>query len=207
MGLQQFWDERYSQPGYAYGTAPNVFFRQQIDKLTPGRLLMPAEGEGRNGVYAAQRGWQVDAFDISEKGREKALRLAQQAGVSMRYWVGDLDSLSFPESHYDAIGLIFAHFPASRRRVYHQRLVQLLKPGGRIILEGFSKAHLTYQQRNPAVGGPQDEKVLFSKRELTEDFQGLQLEFLGECEVTLQEGIYHVGQGKVIRLVALKPLP
>ncbi|SFV35172.1 class I SAM-dependent methyltransferase [Thermoflavifilum thermophilum] len=206
MGLQQFWDERYSQPEYAYGKEPNSFFREQIDLLQPGRLLMPAEGEGRNAVYAARKGWQVDAFDISEKGREKALRLAQEAAVYIHYQVGDLDTLHFPEANYDAIGLIFAHFPASRRSAYHRHLVRLLKPGGTIILEGFSKAHRAYQQKHPGVGGPQDEKVLFSLEEIAEDFQGLQFKRLEECEVHLQEGLYHVGLGKVIRMVASKPL-
>jgi SAM-dependent methyltransferase len=206
MGLQQFWDERYSKAEYAYGKEPNAFFREQIDYLQPGKLLMPAEGEGRNGVYAARKGWLVDAFDISEKGREKALQLAQEMGVQINYLVGDLDTLSFPENHYDLIGLIFAHFPASRRRAYHQRLVHFLKPGGVIVLEGFSKAHRAYQQKNPAVGGPQEIQVLFSIEEITSDFYGLQINRLEECEISLQEGLYHVGQGKVIRMVASKPL-
>ncbi|QOR75892.1 MAG: class I SAM-dependent methyltransferase [Thermoflavifilum sp.] len=205
MGLQQFWDERYSQPEYAYGREPNVFFREQIEPLQPGRLLMPAEGEGRNGVYAARKGWMVDAFDISEKGREKALRLAEEMGVAIHYLVGDLDSLSFPENHYDLIGLIFAHFPASRRNAYHRHLVRLLKPGGTIILEGFSKAHRDYQRKNPGVGGPQDEQVLFSIEEIADDFQELDIKRLEACEISLQEGLYHVGQGSVIRMVASKP--
>jgi len=97
MGLQQFWDERYSQPEYAYGREPNVFFREQIEPLQPGRLLMPAEGEGRNGVYAARKGWVVDAFDISEKGREKALRLAEEMGVAIHYQVGIWIVYPFPK--------------------------------------------------------------------------------------------------------------
>ncbi|MCL6523882.1 MAG: class I SAM-dependent methyltransferase [Thermoflavifilum sp.] len=206
MSVAQFWDERYGQPEYVYGKQPNKFFQEQIDQLSPGRILLPAEGEGRNGVYAAQKGWRVDAFDISAKGRHKALQLAAAAGVSIHYQVGDLDHLSFTPASYDVVGLIFAHFPASHRRQYHRQLMGLLKPGGRIILEGFSKAHRAYQQENPHVGGPQEEKLLFSQEELLEDFAGLDIVLLEEPEVSLQEGLYHIGKGRVIRLIALKPL-
>jgi len=84
--------------------------------------------------------------------------------------------------------------------------VRLLKPGGTIILEGFSKAHRDYQRKNPTVGGPQDEQVLFSIEEIADDFQELDIKRLEACEISLQEGLYHVGQGSVIRMVASKPL-
>ena len=75
---EQFWNERYAQKEYVYGKAPNAFFKSVIDQLKPGRLLVPGAGEGRDAVYAATLGWQVDAFDSSETGREKALSLAQE---------------------------------------------------------------------------------------------------------------------------------
>ena len=45
-----FWDDRYSQPEYVYGVKPNEFFAEQIQKLTPGEIILPCEGEGRNAV-------------------------------------------------------------------------------------------------------------------------------------------------------------
>lgn len=70
------WNERYSTDEFAYGEEPNAYFKEQLDKLNAGAILFPAEGEGRNAVFAATRGWRVAAFDISTEGKKKALRLA-----------------------------------------------------------------------------------------------------------------------------------
>ena len=92
-----FWDARYEGETYAYGTEPNAYFRQQLDALPPGRLLLLAEGEGRNAVYAAKRGWQVTAVDFSDEGRAKALRLAVAQGVRLDYQVADLTALGWQQ--------------------------------------------------------------------------------------------------------------
>ena len=92
---QAFWNQRYQADDYAYGTSPNVFFKEQLDKLPAGSILLPADGEGRNGVYAAERGWQVSAFDLSREGKRKAEALAAKRGVSLRYLVGTLDDTGF----------------------------------------------------------------------------------------------------------------
>ena len=55
--MKEFWDTRYAEIDFAYGKTPNTFFKDSIDKLTPGKLLLPADGEGRNAVYAATKGW------------------------------------------------------------------------------------------------------------------------------------------------------
>ena len=88
--MQQFWNERYQENEHVYGEAPNAFFKSFIDPLQPGTLLLPAEGEGRNAIYAASRGWVVEAFDYSEVAREKALKRAASKGVSIRYDLQDM---------------------------------------------------------------------------------------------------------------------
>ncbi|MEZ4773929.1 MAG: class I SAM-dependent methyltransferase [Bacteroidia bacterium] len=198
--MKEFWNSRFGAEEYAYGEAPNVFFKQQLDALPPGKLLMPAEGEGRNAVYAATRGWQVTAFDISEEGRKKALRLAAKRGTSLEYLIHSFGEADFPEM-FDCIGLIYAHAPANLRPVHHLKAVSFLRPGGTIILEGFSKAQL-----GKPSGGPQDISMLFSEEELRKDFSGLaNLEIWYE-ETSLDEGAYHKGEASLIRLVGKKPL-
>ena len=93
---QAFWNQRYQTDDYAYGTSPNVFFKEQLDKLSAGSILLPADGEGRNGVYAAERGWQVSAFDLSREGKRKAEALAAQRGVPLRYLVGTTPVFRLP---------------------------------------------------------------------------------------------------------------
>lgn len=202
--MEDFWNDRYGQKDYAYGTTPNVFFAQQLRKLKPGTILMPAEGEGRNAVHAAQQGWTVSAFDISQAGREKALRLAMECGVDIQYQIGDPDQLSWPEASFDAVALIFAHFPAPLRSGYHVQIASWLKPGGTLILEAFSKKHLQHNSRNPKAGGPKDPAMLFSTEEIRKDFPNMEIEQLEEVEVVMQEGEYHVGLSSVLRFVGRK---
>jgi len=136
------WNERYSDPEYAFGKEPNSFFKMEIQNLKPGKILLAAEGEGRNAVFAALNGWDVSAFDISEEGKKKALRLAEDKGVTIDYRVGELPELGFDESGFDTLALIFAHFPAPIRLAYHQMLDTLVKKGGFVLFEAFGKKHL-----------------------------------------------------------------
>jgi len=69
-----FWNERYIAEEYVYGKEPNFFFFRNFinQKLqTPGKLLLPAEGEGRNAIFAAGHGYQVTAFDFSPDGKKR----------------------------------------------------------------------------------------------------------------------------------------
>jgi ubiquinone/menaquinone biosynthesis C-methylase UbiE len=198
------WNERYSAAEYAYGTEPNEYLKQQLTNISAGTILFPAEGEGRNAVFAASIGWQVTAFDQSTEGQRKALELAAGKGISIDYLVGEFAEMQFPQAHFDAIALIYAHFPAATKLDYHKKLSSWLKPGGLLIFEAFSKKHLEYRQKNPAVGGPNDEAMLFSIPEITESFSNYEVLELIETTVNLQEGLYHNGEGSVIRFTGRK---
>lgn len=202
---KDFWDERYGARAYAYGELPNVFFREQLLKLSPGRILLPAEGEGRNAIFAARHGWEVVAFDQSNAGRDKALRLAEKYGVAIEYLVGEFQTLSFAKQHFDALGLIYAHFSAEAKSEYHRMLNTYLRPGGTVVFEAFSKSHLTYNTQNPAAGGPKNVDMLFSEEELRADFPHYEMLHLQEEIIQLKEGLFHNGQSAVVRMVAKKP--
>lgn len=199
--MKEFWDQRYAADDYAYGEAPNEFFRASLEGLTPGRILLPADGEGRNGVFAATLGWEVVSFDISDEGRAKALHLAEKKGVSIEYQVVSMDEVDFPPASFDAVALIYAHFPESVRRAWHRRISEWLRPGGRLIMEAFSKGHLPYVMADGRVGGPRDLSMLYTVEDIREDFSGFREVMSEECEVELTEGAFHVGKGKVVRWV------
>lgn len=200
----QKWDDRYRDSEYAFGKAPNLFFEEWLRKLTPGSILLPAEGEGRNGVFAATLGWKVTAFDLSSEGKSKAIQLAEENDVSLQYIVGDFEHLDFDTEAFDVIGLVYAHFPPDKRHTFHKKLTQYLKPGGVIILEAFSKEHLPYRNSNPSVGGPTDINALYSEEEVIDDFSDFQVMHLSQEEITLNEGKFHIGEGSVIRYVGKK---
>lgn len=198
------WNERYRKPEYAYGIEPNNFLKEQLGKLEPGTILLPADGEGRNGVYAATLGWTVSAFDLSVEGQKKALKLAAANDVKVDHHVGELGTLPYKPGQFDAIALIYAHFPAALKSIYHTAVDGYLRTGGTIIFEAFSKAHIQYNAKNPKVGGPKDLAVLFSMDELRTDFKNYEVLELEETEIELKEGVYHNGIGSVIRFVGRK---
>ncbi len=197
--MKNFWDERFAGSNYVYGTAPNTFFKQELDKLTPGKLLLPGEGEGRNAVYAAQQGWQVLAFDSSSEGRKKALQLASNHQVELNYQLASYESMPITAEAFDCIGLVYTHLPPIPRQALHQKLAAGLKPGGTLIMETFSKAQI-----NNNTGGPRDINMLFSKEELAADFSSFSHLQFEELEMELDEGDFHQGHSALIRLIGVK---
>ncbi|EZH74630.1 methyltransferase [Aquimarina atlantica] len=202
--MNQKWDNRYKDQEFAYGKEPNVFFKEWLQKFEPGSILMPADGEGRNGVFAAKLGWKVTSFDLSIEGQSKAIQLAKENHVILDYVVGNLEQLKFQRETFDTIGLIYAHFSAEKKSAFHKKLNDYLKEGGIIILEAFSKNHIPLRKLNPKVGGPNDIDMLYSKEEIIADFKNYEIIVLKEEEILLNEGKYHIGKGSVIRFVARK---
>ena len=198
------WNDRYSKEEFAYGEEPNNYLKEQLSKLLVGTILFPAEGEGRNAVYAAQIGWTTTAFDISNEGKNKALKLAEKNNVIIDYKVGKLEALQFNIGQFDAIALIYAHFPADIKSHYHKTLDKYLKVNGTIIFESFSKKHIDYVTANEKVGGPKDIDSLFSIEEIKADFPNYEFIELEEKEIELSEGLFHNGTGSVIRFVGRK---
>ena len=198
------WDERYSTEEFAYGKEPNQYLKEQLKELPAGKILFPAEGEGRNAVFAARLGWSVSAFDISAGGKAKAMKLALANHVTIDYQVGELQNLNYLPEQFDALALIYAHFPADIKSAYHKTLQQYLRKGGIIIFEAFSKKHIDYLAKNEKVGGPKDVESLFSIEELQSDFKNFEILELEEKEIELHEGLFHNGTGSVIRLVGRK---
>ncbi len=197
--MNHFWNERYSVDEYVYGTAPNEYFKQQLEKLTTGKILMPGEGEGRNAVFAAKQGWEVFAFDSSPEGKRKAEKLAKKNKVTIDYQISDYNSVKFESETFDAIAFIYTHMNPDKRREYHRKLLSFLKPGGTLILEGFTKKQIANNS-----GGPRDINMLFSFEELENDFSPLQKIEIIETDIYFKEGIFHDGKASVIRIFGIK---
>jgi len=202
--MKDFWNDRYGRAEYAYGKEPNVFFKEQLALLQPGKILLPAEGEGRNAVYAAEKKWQVSAYDWAENAHKKAMQLAEEKKVNLDYQICSLSDLNFEPESFDALGLIYVHFPNAIRPINFDRLTNYLKPGGSIILEGFSPNHLQYQAKQPSVGGPKSDDFLYSIEDMKLHFNGYLFKTLKQQVITLEEGDCHVGETEVVRMHAIK---
>lgn len=197
--MQNQWDDRYSSHEYVYGTEPNAFLKQQLASLKPGRILFPAEGEGRNAVFAAFLGWQTDAFDQSLAGMKKALQLAEKQCVSINYAIQSLENWNPEPDQYDCVALLFVHLPDGLRQKVHQAAIKALKPGGFLILQAF-----TLKQLPNTSGGPKTAELLFTKEQIESDFKKLTEINLAETQSLLNEGPLHQGLADVIQLTATK---
>lgn len=198
--MQNQWDERYARQEYIYGTKPNDFLKEKLSTLKPGRILLPAEGEGRNAVYAASLGWETDAFDQSIEAEKKALQLAGMNKVQINYLIQSLDDWNPEPDQYDCIALIFVHLPEELRKRVHQSAIKALKPGGILVLEAF-----TVNQLSRNSGGPKMAELLFTSDQLKIDFINTsELEIL-ETQVILDEGPLHQGIAEVLQLICRKP--
>jgi hypothetical protein len=199
--MKEFWDTRYSEPGFVYGKEPNKYFKYALSKMTAGKLLLPAEGEGRNAVFAAGNGWTVTAVDFSAQGRDKALKFAEERKITIEYVLSPLEKYVFPENEFDSVALIYAHFPPPLRTQIHNSVAKSLKPGWMLILEAFSK-----EQINNNTGGPRESSLLYTIKDILSDFSDLTVIESDEIEMELEEGQYHRGKSNIIRLLAKKAI-
>jgi SAM-dependent methyltransferase len=196
------WNRRFSESGYLFGTEPNGWLHEHADVWHAGqRVLCVADGEGRNSVWLAQRGLTVDAFDISEVGVRKARDFARITGVKVNFAVADVATLQWPESLYDGVAAIFIQFadPGLRTRIF-EGMVRCLKPGGVLVLQGYTPRQLEYR-----TGGPPLASHMYTPELLREAFAGMEILALREYEADLAEGTGHRGHSALVGVVARKP--
>lgn len=195
----QTWNRRYDSTDYLFGTTPNAWLREQAHLLPRhGRVLCVADGEGRNSVWLAGQGFEVDAFDVADRAVDKARALAQREGVSVNFAVADCDGYAWPEGTCDGVAAIFVQFadPPMRSRLF-ERIVRSLKPGGVLILQGYAPQQLEYR-----TGGPPILSHLYTRELLLDAFAALSIVELRDYEAEIHEGQGHSGRSALVGLVA-----
>lgn len=198
---QEFWNRRYAAEGYLFGTAPNAFLVSQAHLLQPGRrALSVADGEGRNSVWLAEQGLDVTAVEFSPVAVEKARRLAAERGVGPQFHVADVFSFDWGRAGFDVVAAIFIQFaaPAERAGLF-TRMKAALKPGGLLILQGYTPKQVEYK-----TGGPPQAENMYTEALLREAFGDMDILHLREHEEEVREGSGHSGRSALIDLVARK---
>jgi len=193
------WNQRFAGEPYLFGTAPNLWLREHAHHWRAGdRVLCVADGEGRNSVWLALRGLKVDAFDIASVGVEKARRLAFAQGAMVNYAVLDCDAGPWPEEVYDGVAAIFVQFagPSMRERLF-ANMQRTLKPGGTLVLQGYTPKQLEYR-----TGGPPHLSHLYTQPMLRAAFAPMRILELREYEAEIAEGTGHKGHSALIGMVA-----
>ena len=192
------WDERYSASEYVYGTEPNDFLREEYHRIRPGgKVLCLADGEGRNGVFLAQQGFDVTSVDASRVGLEKALALAKANDVNLTTVHADLADYDLGVDHWDAVISIFCHLPPDLRSRVHTAVTSSLRKGGMVILEAYTVDQLSFK-----TGGPPVAALMMSAQQLRHDFEALDVIVCGERARMIHEGALHNGQSAVVQCVA-----
>ena len=194
------WDERYSEPGYVYGTEPNGFLASVADRIPAGPVLCLGDGEGRNGVFLAGLGRRVVAVDQSEAGLAKAKRLAEGRGVTIETVRADLARFPIEPAAWAGIVSVFCHLPSSVRVPLHRAAAAGLRPGGVFVLEAYTPAQIGRR-----TGGPGDPDMLPTLAGLREELAGLEFDHAAELERDVTEGRYHTGVASVVQILARRP--
>lgn len=195
------WNARFSAPDYVFGTAPNAFLAANAPRLRRGRhALCVADGEGRNSVWLAEQGLDVTAFDFSPVAVDKARQLATSRGVSVRYEVASVYEWRWPTAAFDAVAAIFVQFADPPMRAFmFERMARAVKPGGLVLVEGYTPGQLKYN-----TGGPKQVDQLYTAALLQQAFAGFEVLELREYDSELDEGSRHRGRSAVIDFVARK---
>ncbi len=208
MNQEALWSARYRDAGEAYlfGTEPNRFLAHRAELLQDGHnALSVADGEGRNSVWLAEQGLAVTAIEISTVAIEKARRLALGRKVEVRFMQADMLAPAWPPAElreaFDWVIGIFIQFvgPEWRERQF-EAMKHLTRPGGRILLQGYTPKQLEY-----GTGGPSAVENLYTAEVLREAFADWDIDELVEYEDEVNEGAGHRGRSALIGLVARKP--
>jgi len=195
---ESFWNKRYANRDFLYGTEPNSFLAEHCHLLT-GPVLSLSEGEGRNAVLLASRGLDVIGVDISSVALEKAQTLAKSRGVEIKTVVADLATFEPEKNHYGSVISISAHLPSTVRNKLYPSIERSLRTNGLILLEAFSENQLTRD-----TGGPKDADMLMTVEKVQREFPNLEPVLLREVEREVLEGEGHRGMASVVQFIARK---
>lgn len=201
---ESLWSQRYRDAGedYLFGVAPSRFLEAHRQLFNAGATaLSVADGEGRNSVWLAEQGLDVTALEISPVALAKARRLARGRRVAVNFVQTDIIAGPWPDDTYDFVIGIFIQFVGpEEREIQFARMEQAVKPGGLLLLHGYTPRQLEFR-----TGGPSAIENLYTEALLRDAFAGFEILALRAYEDELSEGAGHKGRSAVIDLVARKP--
>jgi len=158
---QDAWDERYQDEGRLWTAEPNRFLVEAIEGFEPGQALDLAGGDGRNAVWLAQQGWEVEVVDWSDVALDKGRELARRAGVTVWFTREDLRQWWPPAESRDLVIIAYLHIPYTERHGVWRAAAGAVRRGGRLVVIGHD-----WENLEKGYGGPQQADVLYSAEEL-----------------------------------------
>ncbi len=199
LDYQTTWNNRYGGGEYIFGKEPNQYFKSKLDLLKPSNIFLPGDGEGRNGIYAAENGWNVTSADFSKVAIGRAKEFATLRNVDINFQFINLITEEIPKNKYDVIGVSFLHFNGKNKGIVYRKLSKALRANGYLIIECFST-----EQVKINTGGPRKKDSLYTIEELKKYFLGFEFIEAESIKTELHEGKGHQGDAYVVRIFARK---
>ena len=193
---KMMWDKEYDTEEYVYGKLPNDFLKQHYKAIPEGKVLLLAEGEGRNAVFLAKHGYTVTAVDLSSVGLRKAEKLAKENNVNIEAICEDLQTFDLGKKKWDGIVSIYCHLPPKVRQHLYNRIERALNPSGVLFLESYRPEQLKLK-----TGGPPLAEMMTSKETLVGELPNIEFSHLEEIDREVNEGVKHHGMGAVIQAI------
>jgi hypothetical protein len=195
------WDQRFAADDYVFGTEPAKALLKLETYLVPGgKTLVVADGEGRNSVYLASKGFDVTATDYSEVGLAKARRLAEERDVCVHYLVEDIFERDWSSEQYDNVVAVFIQFvPPSHMTKVLTGLATTVKPNGTLLVHGYTPKQVEF-----GTGGPPNPEHMYTEAMLRDVYQHLDIRLCEAYEDMLYEGSGHSGNSALIDFVGIK---
>jgi len=125
-----YWNRLYDTEKFVFGRDPSPFLKKHLKTLPRGRVLDIAMGEGRNGVFLAKQGFEVEGVDLSDVALKKAQRFAAEEGVTLRTIVTDVAEYEITPNSYDVI----LNINFLERKIF-PGILRGLKKGGILLFE------------------------------------------------------------------------
>ncbi len=195
------WTQRFATDEYIFGLNANLYLQSHVAQLKSGSVLAIADGEGRNGVWLAERGFEVHSFDFVDSAVQKARKLAKQREVKLNAMCCDWQEFDWSFNSYDNIVGIFFQFLGPRERLQlFDKMHQTLKPGGTLLIQGYSKEQMQYN-----TGGPGKLDHLYDENLLLDSFKGYEILDLKTYVQEIQEGRAHSGMSGLLGYIGRKP--
>lgn len=168
------WNERYAARELVWSAGPNELLARELADLPPGRALDAACGEGRNGLWLAERGWQVTAIDFSDVAISKGRQIAERRGLNLDWQVADLATAAPEERAFDLVIVVYLHTDPDERARWLPALIRAVAPGGTFFYLGHDPANIEH-----GLGGPQQPEFLPSAEAVAQALTGFDLRHAG----------------------------
>ncbi len=189
-----YWDTRFAEEGFAYGTDPNDFLVEVRPQLPMGSALCLCEGEGRNAVWLAKQGFQATAVDFSSVALRKASQLATLRGTRLSTRCADMDGFDPGIAQWDVVTMIFGQPDPAVRRALYANIANCLRPGGAFVLETKAEVNADADASSRYPGAAV----------LCAELPGLEFVIARDGTRLLKEGRYHDGEQYTAQILAFK---